>query len=79
MGREYIPLSEFEFPSKCPYCGGNEFVLEVGKKVIVEETYRVEKENIKKLKEDEDDIEWEVAYGIRCAKCGEDLSDYCGF
>ena len=79
MGREWMYLDELEFPSKCPNCGGRKFIVYGAKKIVYKETYEVTDENIKLLNSEQEDVEWEVAYGIECAECGEDLSEYVGF
>jgi len=79
MGKEWISLDELEFPSKCPKCGGNRFIVEGARKVEFEATYEVTGEGIKTLEDMNKDCEWEVAYSLICAKCGADLSSLVGF
>ncbi|MEM2355488.1 MAG: hypothetical protein QXO00_04125 [Candidatus Bathyarchaeia archaeon] len=79
MGKEWIYLDEFEFPSKCPYCGGNRFRVEGARKVYFEATYKVTEKGIETEDDQNTDVDWEVAYSLICADCGEDLSGIVGF
>jgi DNA-directed RNA polymerase subunit RPC12/RpoP len=78
MGRDWMYLDELKFPKKCPYCGGNRFVVEGAKKVEFEATFKVTEKGIETEDEQNTDIEWKVAYGLICADCGEDLSEEVG-
>jgi len=79
MGREWINLDELKFPSKCPNCGGNRFLVEGARKVFFEAVYKVTKEGVKTEDDMNTEIGWEVAYSVVCADCEEDLSDQVGF
>jgi hypothetical protein len=46
---------------------------------MVKATYEVTGEGIKTIEDMNKDCEWEVAYSLKCAKCGEDLSSLVGF
>jgi DNA-directed RNA polymerase subunit RPC12/RpoP len=79
VGREWIYLDELEFPSKCPKCGGRRFRVEGARKVFFEAVFEVTDESIKTVEDHNTDVDWEVAYSLECAECGEDLSDEVGF
>jgi len=64
-----------EFPSKCPYCGGNRFKVEGARKLFFEATYKITENSIETEDDRNTDIDWEVAFSLSCADCGEDLSD----
>ena len=79
MGKAWIPLNELQLPSKCPYCGSTEFIIDGARKDYVDFYVKVEEGQIKIEDEKATETEYRVAYGVACAKCGEDLSDLCGF
>jgi predicted RNA-binding Zn-ribbon protein involved in translation (DUF1610 family) len=78
LGKDWISLDALKFPSKCPNCGGNRFRVEGARKVFFEATYKVTKESVETEDDRNTDIDWEVAYSLSCADCGEDLSDRVG-
>ncbi|RLE87711.1 MAG: hypothetical protein DRJ67_04115 [Thermoprotei archaeon] len=79
MGREWIHLDELELPEKCPRCGSRRFIVYGAKKVEYKEVYEVVGGEVRLVDSEQTDIEWEVAYGVECAECGEDLSELAGF
>jgi hypothetical protein len=79
MGKEWINLDELKFPSKCPKCGGHRFRIEGARKVCFRAIYKVTEENIVNEDNMNTDVDWEIAYSLECADCGEDLSEMVGF
>jgi hypothetical protein len=79
MSGKWINLDDLEFPSRCPYCGGNRFVVEGARKLFFEATYRVTGESVELLDDVNTDVDWEVAYSLECADCGRDLTEYVEF
>ena len=79
MGRAWMHLDELKFPSKCPYCGGRRFRVEGARKVFFEAVYKVTGEGVDREEYMDTDVDWEVAYGLACEECGEDLSGEVGF
>jgi len=79
MGKDYIHLDELNFPRVCPSCGSTKFLVEGAKKIYYTEWYEVTEDGVKLVDSSPYHVEWEVAYGIECANCGEDLSDLAGF
>jgi DNA-directed RNA polymerase subunit RPC12/RpoP len=79
MSKEWIDLNELEFPSKCPKCGSRRFRVEGARKVFFEAVFEVTDKGIKTVEDYNTDVEWEVAYSLVCAECGEDLSGEVGF
>jgi DNA-directed RNA polymerase subunit RPC12/RpoP len=78
MGEEWISLDELKFPEKCPYCGSRRFKVYGARKVEFEAVYEVTDEGIKTIDDQNVDCEYEVAYGLECDECGEDLSEEAG-
>jgi hypothetical protein len=81
MGRAWIDLDEVVnlLPKRCPNCGGHRFVIEGARKVEFEAVYEATDEGARRMSERDTGCEWEVAYGVACADCGEDLGELVGF
>ena len=79
MGRGWIHLDELKFPNKCPKCGSRRFIVEGARKVEFVRVYEVTDRGVKLVDSKDEGVEWEVAYSVACAECGEDLSEEAGF
>jgi len=75
MGREWITWHELRIPEECPNCGGKTFLIEGSKKVYFEALCK----DGEVVGFHEEETEWQVAYGIFCKRCEEDLSKLAGF
>jgi DNA-directed RNA polymerase subunit RPC12/RpoP len=72
MGREYIHEKELRL-ERCPYCGSNTFRITVGRKVEAVEKWVWNGGGYEVIDGGNEEVDWEVIYGVSCADCGENL------
>ena len=62
-----------------PVLWGRRFRIEGARKLLFEAVYRATDKGLVREDDTNTDIDWEVAYGLYCEECGEDLSELAGF
>jgi hypothetical protein len=68
-------INELKFPSKCKYCGGNEFIVEGVREVCFEAKYRVT-DKIELIDDINTDNIEEKVNSLKCAKCKKYLRHF---